>query len=393
MLQVQVKGEQYGLEKATVIKVIGAGGGGSNAVNRMIQCGVQNVEFIAANTDVQALNGSLAPKKLAIGARLTGGLGAGGKPAVGEDAAMEDREAIASAVRGADMVFVTAGMGGGTGTGAAPVIAQAARESGALTVAVVTTPFGFEGRRKMALAEEGIAKLRQAVDTLIIIPNEHLLKIVGDRTPIPEALLMADDVLRQGVQGISDLITIPGDINIDFADVKTTMAGQGDAIMGIGSGTGDGRAEEAAKSAINNPLLQGSSIAGAKNILFSVTGGKDLSLKEISKIAEIITEEADQDAMIIYGTSQDSSLVDRINVTVIATGFNVQAEQELGKSSGEKDGEYVDLEGWHKLTRTPARQGTFLTPRSDDDLDVPPVLRDPRYMESFRLVKRAAVGE
>ncbi len=267
--------EQVGYPNPTVIKVIGAGGGGSNAVNRMIEGGLQNVQFIAANTDLQALNQSKAPVKISIGSRLTGGLGAGGRPDVGEKAAMEDRDQIMNALKGADMVFVTAGMGGGTGTGAAPVIAQVARELGALTVGVVTKPFDFEGRTKMRLAEDGIAKMREAVDTLIVIPNQYLMKLVDDKTPIKKAFLMADDVLRQGVQGISDLITVPGLINIDFADVKTTMHEQGDALMGIGEATGSNRAEEAALKAVKNPLLEGSNIEGAKNVLVSITGGEE----------------------------------------------------------------------------------------------------------------------
>ena len=305
----------------TVIKVIGVGGGGSNAVNRMMAAGLQNVDFLVANTDLQALNYSNATVKLAIGSKLTGGLGAGGKPEVGEKAAVEDTETISNAVRGADMVFVTAGMGGGTGTGAVPVIAQIAREQGALTVGVVTKPFGFEGKVKQRLADEGIEKLRKSVDTLIVIPNEHLLKLVDRRTPIKQAFIMADDVLRQAVQGISDLITHPGVINIDFADVKTTMEGQGDAIMGIGTGEGDNRAVDAATDAINNPLLEDSHIEGANHILINITGNEDLTLLEVEEIVKIVTANADPDALIIYGTATDNSLGDKISVTVIATGF------------------------------------------------------------------------
>ena len=305
----------------TVIKVVGAGGGGSNAVNRMMECGLQNVDFLVANTDLQALNYSNAPTKLAIGSKLTGGLGAGGKPQVGEQAAMEDTEMIANALRGADMVFVTAGMGGGTGTGAVPVIAQIARDQGSLTVGVVTKPFDFEGSVKQKLAEEGIEKLRKSVDTLIVIPNQHLLKLVDRKTPIKQAFIMADDVLRQAVQGISDLITVPGIINIDFADVKTTMEGQGDAIMGIGTGEGDNRAVDAATNAINNPLLEDSHIEGANHILINITGNEDMTLLEIEEIVKIVTANADPDALIIYGTATDNTLGDSISVTVIATGF------------------------------------------------------------------------
>ena len=285
----------------TVIKVIGAGGGGSNAVNRMIEVGLHNVDFIVANTDQQALGKSRAATRLVLGAKVTHGLGAGGKPEIGEKAAMEDRAVIAAALEGADMVFITAGMGGGTGTGSAPVIAQIAKELGALTVAVVTKPFGFEGKVKMRLAEEGIEKLRQAVDTLIVIPNQHLMKVVEKRTPIKEAFMLADDVLRQGVQGISDLITVAGDINIDFADVNTVMQGQGDAIMGVGTASGDNRAVEAAEKAISNPLLEDARIEGARNILVNVTGGENFTLSEFEEIVSIITNSADPDALVKIG--------------------------------------------------------------------------------------------
>ena len=306
----------------TIIKVIGAGGGGGNAVNRMIASGLQNVEFIAANTDLQTLHNSNASVKIPIGSKLTNGLGAGGKPEVGEKAALEDTETIKNALKGADMVFVTAGMGGGTGTGAAPVIAKIAKEQGALTVGVVTKPFSFEGKVKMQLAEEGIRKLHEAVDTLIVIPNQHLLKIVDKRTPIKEAFQLADDVLRQGVQCISDLITKPGIINIDFADVKTTMEGKGDAIMGTGVGRGENRAVDAATYAINNPLLEDSRIEGAKSILINVTGDDTLTLMEVEDIAKIITATADPEALIITGSAIDQNMKDSVMVSVIATGFN-----------------------------------------------------------------------
>jgi cell division protein FtsZ len=372
----------------TIIKVIGAGGGGSNAVNRMIECGLQRVQFIAANTDVQALNQCKAAVKLPIGSKLTSGLGAGGKPEVGEQAAMEDREMIANALKGADMVFVTAGMGGGTGTGSAPVIAQVARECGALTVGVVTKPFGFEGRYKMRLAEEGIAKMRDAVDTLIVIPNEHLLKIVDRKTPIKEAFVLADDVLRQGVQGISDLITIKGIINIDVADVATTMKGQGDALMGIGSGSGDGRAEEAASNAVENPLLEDSSIEGAKHILVNVSGGEDVSLSEYQEVVNYITRNADPDAMIIIGSSVDASLGDRIQVTVIATGFlteTIKINQEVKGPEVVKisRGDFIDYEEWKNFTDRSKGPGEFLSQRNqnyrEDDLDVPTIIRDRKF--------------
>jgi cell division protein FtsZ len=383
----------------TVIKVIGAGGGGSNAVNRMMAAGLQNVDFVVANTDLQALNYSNAPTKLAIGSKLTGGLGAGGKPEVGEKAAMEDTELITNAVRGADMVFVTAGMGGGTGTGAVPVIAQIAREQGALTVGVVTKPFDFEGKVKQRLADEGIEKLRKAVDTLIVIPNQYLLKLVDRRTPIKQAFVMADDVLRQAVQGISDLITHPGIINIDFADVKTTMEGQGDAIMGIGTGEGDNRACDAATGAINNPLLEDSRIEGANHILINITGNEDMTLMEVEEIVKIVTANADPDALIIYGTATDNTLGDKLSVTVIATGFipagyqvaidrsAVSARSEKSKVSD--SGDFMTGSEWRQLSERGqknvsglgTRNGTapvtqpVITPRSGDDLDTPTVMR------------------
>jgi cell division protein FtsZ len=305
----------------TVIKVIGCGGGGSNAVARMIQVGVQGVDFIAANTDLQALESSMAPTKVPLGRQVTGGLGAGGKPEVGEQAAEEDRETVQNVLKGADMVFVTAGMGGGTGTGSAPVIARIAKEMGCLTVAVVTRPFSFERERKMELADAGIDRLREHVDTLITIPNENLLKLVDRRTPIREAFLKADDVLRMGVQGISDLITKPGEINIDFADVRTVMEGQGDALMGIGEGQGDNRAVDAATMAIENPLLDEVNIEGARGLLVNVTGGPDFSLFEYNEIMDIVSSRVDSSATVIAGQDTDENLGDEVRVTVIATGF------------------------------------------------------------------------
>ena len=305
----------------TVIKVIGAGGGGSNAVNRMIQEGLQHVEFIVANTDKQALNKSVAENKIVIGSKLTNGLGAGGKPEIGEKAAIEDSEAIANILRGADMVFVTAGMGGGTGTGAAPIIAKIAKEQGALTVGVVTKPFNFEGKVKMELAEEGIRKLHEQVDTLIVIPNQYLLSVVDKKTSIKEAFRIADDVLRQGVQGISDLITHPGEVNIDFADVRTTMEGKGDAILGIGEASGENRAVDAATQAISNQLLKDSQIDGAKNILVNIRCSEDFSLIETEEIVNLIRQSADPDVLLIYGQIIDPNMNDTVSVTVIATGF------------------------------------------------------------------------
>ena len=344
----------------TVIKVIGAGGGGSNAVNRMISAGVSGVEFIVVNTDLQALNSSNAPVKLGIGSKLTGGLGAGGKPEIGEKAAEEDTETLANVLRGADMVFVTAGMGGGTGTGAAPVIAKIAKEQGALTVGVVTKPFNFEGKVKMQLAEDGIAKLREQVDTLIIIPNQHLLKVVDKKTPIRKAFMLADDILRQGVQGISDVITTSGDVNCDFADVRSCMEDKGDAILGIGEGRGENRAVDAASHAIDNPLLEDSHIDGAKNILINITGGEDLALFETEDIVSTITAAADPDVRLKYGTVIDPSLEDQIKVTVIATGFpsdpssngitgNVKGVADGDRKDSMAEGNYVSLSDFKNI--------------------------------------------
>lgn len=316
----------YIMEKSTPtkIKVLGVGGGGGNAINRMIAAGLKNVEYIAMNTDVQALHRSNATKKVPIGSKLTGGLGAGGIPEVGEQAAQESNEEIKEIIKGTDMVFITAGMGGGTGTGAAPVVAEIAKSMNALTVAVVTTPFVFEGRKKQNLANEGIEKLRKSVDTLIIIPNQYLLKIVEANTPIKQAFQIADDVLRQGVQGISELITEPGEINIDFADVRTVMKGRGDALMGIGIGEGENRATDAAQQAINNPLLENAQIEGAKGILVNLSGGDDLTLKEYQDVVEIITASADEDALIIAGQSYNPDLGKKLKVTLVATGFDRQ---------------------------------------------------------------------
>jgi cell division protein FtsZ len=377
----------------TVIKVIGAGGGGSNAVNRMIAGGLKNVQFIAVNTDLQDLGRSKAEIKLGIGTKLTKGLGAGGKPEVGEKAAMEDREMIEQSLRGADMVFVTTGLGGGTGTGSAPIIAQTARDMGALTVAVVTKPFTFEGKVVGAIAADGLDKLRQAVDTVIVIPNQNLLKVVDKRTPIKQAFLLADDVLRQGVQGISDLITLAGDINIDFADVRTVMQGQGDAIMGIGVGTGENRSVDAAEKAVNNPLLEDSRIEGAKNVLVNVTGGEDFSLIEYQEIVDFITEKASDDAHIIAGFVTDPRLDDEVRVTVIATGFGpakpiapaldgdkayLKAKTEIRKPLSD----YVSPEDYATMTQTAtmnAKSYSFENAADGDELDIPTILRDKKF--------------
>jgi cell division protein FtsZ len=365
----------------TVIKVIGIGGGGTNAVNRMIAAGLRNVQFVAVNTDAQALGISKAGMKFAIGQRLTGGLGAGGIPEVGEKAALESQEDLKNLVKGADMLFLTAGMGGGTGTGGAPVVAQLARELGILTVAVVTKPFDFEGRKKLMLAEQGIEKLRAEVDTLIVIPNQYLLKVVERRTPIKEAFLLADDVLRQGVQGISDLITVPGEINIDFADVKTIMNGKGDAIMGIGVGRGDNRAVEAATQAINNPLLEDAHIDGARGILVNVTGGESLTLAEYEEIVKIITANADEDALIISGNTIDQSLDDLIKVTVIATGFNTRRRVKKAEEKEEAvESDIISYNEWMELSEG-IRQKTgsdYLLGRNSKEADlwVPAILRN-----------------
>lgn len=313
------------------IKVIGVGGGGSNAVNRMIDSGLQGVDFLVANTETQALDNSKADIKIQLGEKLTKGLGAGANPQVGEEAAQESREEITKALQGSDMVFVTAGMGGGTGTGAAPIVAECAREMGALTVGVVTKPFTFEGKRRKNQADKGIEMLTSKVDTIIVIPNDKLLQVVDKKTPLNEAFRTADDVLRQGIKGISDLITVPGLINLDFADVKTIMTNQGEALMGIGIGEGENRAVDAAKMAINSPLLE-TSIEGAKGILLNITGSGDLSLFEINEAAEIISEAADPEANIIFGSVIDENLGDLVQITVVATGFGAQPKSAAVKS-------------------------------------------------------------
>jgi len=304
------------------IKVIGVGGGGGNAVNRMIEARVEGIEFLVANTDLQVLGRSQSPIKLQIGAKLTKGLGAGANPDIGRQAAIDDTEKIIEVLEGADMVFITAGLGGGTGTGAAPIVASLATELGALTVAVVTKPFAFEGRRRMLQAERGLAELRECVDTVITIPNERLLHTVERNTSLQDAFRVADDVLRQAVQGISDLITVPGLINLDFADVKTIMQGMGIALMGTGSSKGENRAVEATQRAIASPLLEEASIEGAKGILVNITGGPDLTLHEVNEASTIIREAADDEANIIFGAVIDERMADNMKITVIATGFD-----------------------------------------------------------------------
>ncbi len=310
----------YMLDGTATIKVIGVGGAGNNAVNRMIEAGIKNVEFISVNTDRQALQLSKAPTKIQIGEKLTRGLGAGANPEIGLQAAEESKAEVAEALKGADMVFVTSGMGGGTGTGAAPIVAATAKEMGILTIGVVTKPFTFEGKKRLAQAEKGIENLKGKVDTLVVIPNDKLLQVIDRKTSIIEAFRMADDVLRQGVQGISDLISVPGLINLDFADVKAIMLDRGMAHMGIGIASGENRAEDAAKQAIQSPLLE-TSIEGARGVIINITGGSDVGLHEANTAAELIQRSADPEANIIFGCVPDDSMGDEICITVIATGF------------------------------------------------------------------------
>lgn len=372
------------LDQLATIKVIGVGGGGNNAVNRMIEHGVQGVEFISVNTDAQALNLSKAEIKMQIGGKLTRGLGAGANPEVGKKAAEESKEQIEEALRGADMVFVTAGMGGGTGTGAAPVIAQIAKDLGALTVGVVTRPFTFEGRKRATQAQGGISSMKEAVDTLIVIPNDRLLEIVDKSTPMLEAFREADNVLRQGVQGISDLIAVPGLINLDFADVKTIMSNKGSALMGIGISSGENRAAEAAKKAISSPLLE-TSIDGAQGVLMNITGGTNLSLFEVQEAADIVATASDQDVNMIFGSVINENLKDEIVVTVIATGFNeaeVQPRQTNRPSFGQTrpqgqpsaQPQPVKREVRREEINEPVRSN--VNTQAEDALDIPAFLRN-----------------
>lgn len=335
-LQVVDDAAMDGLNGETIVKVIGAGGGGSNAVDRMIQYGVKGVDFVAVNTDCQTLKRSKAPFKIPIGRSVTKGLGAGGSPETGEQAAEEDRESLEKILAGAQMVFITAGMGGGTGTGSAPVIARLAREKGALTVGVVTRPFTFERGRKMELALAGIERLRAEVDSLIVIPNDNLLKVIDKRTSMREAFLAVDDVLRMGVQGISDVITNAGDQNIDFADVRAIMKDQGDALMGIGIGRGDNRAIDAATEAIENPMLEDVSVEGATGLLVNITSSTDLSFFEFAEINEFITSRVRSDALVKTGWVVNEAMGEEVKVTVIATGFEKKEEAPSAKASGEE---------------------------------------------------------
>jgi cell division protein FtsZ len=354
-----------------VIKVVGVGGGGTNAVNRMVDAGLRGVEFIAVNTDAQALLMCDADVKIHIGSKITRGLGAGADPAIGLEAATESRDDLKEALKGADMVFVTAGKGGGTGTGAAPVIAEIARELGALTVGVVTRPFGFEGRKRADQAEGGIRQLREKVDTLIIIPNDRLLQVVEKRTSIVDAFRIADDVLRQGVQGITDLITVPGLINLDFADVRTIMRQAGSALMGIGVAGGENRAAEAAKAAISSPLLE-ASVEGATGILLNITGGSDMGLFEVNEAAEIIGSAADGDANIIFGAVIDEQLGDQVRVTVIATGFDRNSPDR--PASVFAAGGRREPAPPRRPEPDPRETGQFTMP--PDALEIPSFLRD-----------------
>ena len=355
------------------IKVIGVGGGGGNAVNRMIEAGIEGIEFLVANTDLQALKRSRAPIKIQLGGKLTKGLGAGANPDIGRNAALEDTEKIIEALEGADMVFVTTGLGGGTGTGAAPIIASLATELNALTVAVVTKPFHFEGKRRMHQSEQGLRELRECVDTVITIPNERLLHTVDRNMSLQDAFKMADDVLRQAVQGISDLITVPGLINLDFADVKAIMQGMGLALMGAGRASGENRAMEATQQAISSPLLEEATIEGAKGVLINITGGSDLTLYEVNEASSIIREAADDDANIIFGAVIDETLHDEMKITVIATGFDKEMA-DVGTATHAGSAALPPA-----ATRYNPPAGDLPTrgsaPQRPDDLDVPTFIR------------------
>ena len=355
------------VDGTATIKVIGVGGAGNNAVNRMIDAGIKGVDFIAVNTDRQALQTSKAKTKIQIGEKITRGLGAGANPDIGAQSAAESKAEVAEVLRGADMVFVTAGMGGGTGTGAAPIVAGAAKEMGILTIGVVTKPFTFEGKKRLSQAERGIESLKGKVDTLVVIPNDKLLQIIDRKTSIIEAFKMADDILRQGVQGISDLIAIPGLVNLDFADVKTIMLNQGMAHMGVGTASGENRAEDAAKEAIQSPLLE-TSIEGAKGVIINITGGEDLGLHEVNTAAELVQRSVDPEANIIFGTLTDNSMSDEIKITVIATGFD---KPEPSISSIGVDN--IVSKTWEKkINSIPSSSETS---SSSNDLDIPAFLR------------------
>jgi cell division protein FtsZ len=365
-----------------IIKVISAGGGGANALNRMIENHLSGVQFISVNTDIQDLyNKSKADIKVQIGAKVTGGRGAGGVPDKGEKAALENQDAITKVLSGADMVFITAGMGGGTGTGSVSIIARIARELKALTVAVVTTPFEFEGRYKMKLAEEGIAKLRKEVDTLIVIPNQHLFKIIDNKTSYNNAYLLTDEILCQGVQGISEIITKTGFQNTDFADVETVMKGKGDALMGIGFGSGEDRAISAVKNAIDNPLLEDTSIDGATGVLINITGPENITLVEINNIIKTIKEKCDEDVHLIHGLRIDPELTDNIQITVIATGFTMEKFTETKQvwTAKTSNSDFIDYNEYMKMVER-TKHPEYLPQREyQDDLDVPSVIRKYNY--------------
>ncbi len=359
------------IDGTATIKVIGVGGGGTNAVNRMVDSGIRGVEFVAVNTDRQALLLSKAVSKIQIGEKITRGLGAGANPDIGAQAAEESKSEITEALRGADMVFVTAGMGGGTGTGAAPIVAACAKEMGILTIGVVTKPFTFEGKKRLSQAERGIESLKSKVDTLVVIPNDKLLQIIDRKTSIVEAFKMADDVLRQGVQGISDLIAVPGLVNLDFADVKTIMLNTGIAHMGVGRASGESRAEDAAKQAIQNPMLE-SSIEGAKGIIINITGGPNLGLHEVNTAAELVQRSVDPEANIIFGAVIDESLDEDIVITVIATGFDKEVKPKIGTIP--TSNEIPTSKPWggdQKINTQPTRP----EPINGNDLDIPSFLR------------------
>ncbi len=358
-------------DRQAIIKVLGVGGGGCNAINRMIQERIHGVEFIAINTDAQALMRSEAPIKIRIGENLTRGLGSGGDPSKGEKAARESRDELLELLRDADMVFITAGMGGGTGTGAAPIVAEVAKEVGALSVAVVTRPFSFEGNKRRATADDGIERLQAQVDTLIVIPNDRLLAITDKRMPLADAFKIADDVLRQGIQGISEVITIPGEINVDFADIKSVMQNAGHALMAVGWGSGEDRASEAARAAISSPLLD-VAIDGASGVLLNITGDDTLTLHEVNTAAEIIAQAVDPDANFIFGTVTDARMEGKLKITLIATGFKGQTMGARIVASGPVRDETNVRRIAPRVEETP----------SADDLDIPPFLRRARSINS-----------
>lgn len=374
--------QNFNLSSTATIKVIGVGGAGNNAVDRMIEAGIRNVDFISVNTDKQALDRSKANSKIQIGEKLTRGLGAGANPDIGSQAAEESKAEIAEVLKGADMVFITAGMGGGTGTGAAPIVASTARQLGILTIGVVTKPFTFEGKKRLAQAEKGVNSLKGEVDSLVVIPNDKLLQVIDRKTSMVEAFRMADDVLRQGVQGISDLISVPGLINLDFADVKKIMIDQGMAHMGIGVASGENRAEDAAKQAIQSPLLE-TTIEGARGIIISITGGSDMGLQEANTAAELIERSVDPEAEIIFGANIDDSMGDEIQITVIATGFEKEEERRIGSQY-----ENIVAEAWKKrnernlssISSSPSSNSIISNVNtgndSTDSLDIPPFLRN-----------------